>query len=239
MGCPLNDESCCAQSIKHMSVTEIKDHWKAFLQEISSLLLSAPKAELEDKGCPLAHPPCDMPPLPPETTSTNTCSSSGEVDDSCKSCCTGGGQAAAAGGRSTAAAAGMAAAVGKDGHGRPPGMRCPTNRKLDALVRKYLYLCKFVGLFNPGALYQLHAIDLENGNKEQVPDGDHWRKVVGYLELTSEQVRGQAGSSFCLRMSTYTVQGCDSSFGQAESSLITSSARCQYKEVTHLSTWRV
>ena len=193
MGCPMNDESCCAQSIKHMSVTQIKDHWKSFLQDISSLLLIAPKAELEDQGCPLAHPGGSMPALSAES-----------CEDSCKSACSEGTAPAAGAGTATGGLLGRSVSAGG---GRPPGMRCPTNRKLDALVRKYLYLCKFVGLFNPGALYQLHAIDLENGSSGQVPDGDHWRKVVGYLELTSEQVSLALCTIFPYNFVTYSSNG--------------------------------
>lgn len=64
-----------------------------------------------------------------------------------------------------------------------------TQKKIYKLVSKYSYILKYVALLNPGALYQMYGVNLDNNFPEPAPD-EYWRSVVAQLGLSSKQVGG-------------------------------------------------
>jgi hypothetical protein len=75
------------------------------------------------------------------------------------------------------------------------GWACPTNRRLEALVKRHSQMCKFVAFFNPGVLYRMFEGTVEEeGGAEADPGEEHWRRVVGHIGLTAPQVRGWPGA---------------------------------------------
>eukprot|EP00877_Chromochloris_zofingiensis_P010413 jgi/Chrzof1/5625/Cz16g09120.t1 len=61
-------------------------------------------------------------------------------------------------------------------------------KKLHTVTRKYSQLVKYVALLNPGALYQLHGVNLDNNMAEPPPDS-LWRDVLRELQLSSVQLQ--------------------------------------------------
>ncbi|GBF93051.1 hypothetical protein Rsub_05662 [Raphidocelis subcapitata] len=205
--CPREQQRRCIEHIKWMAPEEVRAHWRDFLGEVSSELMSLQQQE-EAAAAALAAQPAALEPAhagaaaaaaaaaaasepPPGQPGTPAGAPSGGGWPEAAAASEAGGGLGGGGGATAAAAE---AARRGDTCPRGTHMALPEGsvpggalERIHELVSKHMFVLKHVLLLNPGAMAALSAANLDTGEPAAAGD-DYWRAVVSQLRLTPQQV---------------------------------------------------